>query len=77
MAGFSCCTFCAEVYRRYRQKDGSLQKMQENPVATEETEPEMSVEKASNFLNNKINDDDDEECNKLECMRAGWCMCDW
>jgi len=19
---------------------------------------------------------DDEECGKLECMRAGWCMCD-
>ena len=50
--------------------------MQEK-ATMEETEPEMTEQKASKFLDSKINDqDDDEECNKLECMRAGWCMCD-
>lgn len=47
-------------------------------VQQQQAEPEMTKDKASRYLDSQItgDDDDDEECNKLECMRAGWCMCD-
>lgn len=67
LGGLSSCPFCAEIYRRYRTKEGNTQQP-ENKMT--EGEPQQTP------IEQPIEDNDEEECTKIECLRAGWCMCD-
>lgn len=73
IGGFKTCIFCAEIYRRYRSKEGNL--VTEDTLERKREEPAINEKSTKEELFTYANDDD-EECGKLECIRAGWCMCD-
>ena len=75
-AGLNSCVYCAEIYRRYRLKEGKLPHKEPEEEVLEDNEPkeEEYTSEASKFVSKKMQDD---ECDKLMCIRAGWCMCDW
>lgn len=78
MSGITGCFYCAEIFRRYRKQEGTLNKALEtdNKTGDQETEAEEESNRPGNSESvSKRRNDDDEECGKLECMRAGWCMC--
>ena len=56
-------------------KDGKMptREPEAEEEKVEEGEEENYNQSASKFVIKKL---DDEECDKLMCKRAGWCMCD-
>lgn len=72
-SGFVNCSYCANVFRTYRRLQNELtpQQPQEAEEAKEEEEEkeEEGAAKAKSL-------DENGECTKLMCMKAGWCMCE-
>ena len=83
VAGLGSCVYCAEIYRRYHKIVPSTipSESQSLPTAEEEApeEEEKNAKGSKNIVSNLRMDGDDDDgvgCNKLMCIRAGWCMCE-
>lgn len=70
-SGFTNCAYCATVYRSYRRLQNE-QIPQGAPAAEEKEEEPEGEEEAPK----QKSLDDNAECTKLPCMKAGWCMCE-
>jgi hypothetical protein len=69
-SGFPNCPYCANVYRTYRRLQNE-HTPQAPPPEDREDEPEQEEQAPK-----QKSLDDNAECTKLPCMKAGWCMCD-
>ena len=74
LGGYNCCPYCVDVFRRYRraQKEEVVTEVEQ----AEEEPTEEETQRESSDFKLQIREEENGECTKLQCMKAGWCMCE-